>query len=98
MAAKPRITIVGAGKLGRALGLSLRKAGYRVDAIVARAEGVSLTRARRLAKEVGARAVTAKRAEIEAEVVWLCVPDTQIAKAAESLVATPSWKGRVAFH
>lgn len=98
MAAKPRITMVGAGNLGRALGFSLREAGYRVDAIVARGEGMPLTRARRLAKELGARAVTAKRAEIESDIVWLCVPDAQIPKAAESLAMRVSWKGRVVFH
>ncbi len=98
MAAKPRITIVGAGNLGRALGRSLRKAGYRVDAIVGKAQGEALTRARLLAKELGARAITTKRAEIEADIVWLCVPDAQIANAAESLAATGSWKGRVALH
>jgi len=98
MAAKPRITIVGAGNLGRALGLSLRKAGYRVEAVVARAKGGSLTRARRLANELGARAVTLTQLTIEAEVVWLCVPDAQIAGAAESLAGARRWNGQVVFH
>ena len=98
MAAKPRITIVGAGNLGRALGLSLRKAGYRVEAIVARSKGGSLTRARRLANELGARAVTLTQLTIEAEVVWLCVPDAQIAGAAESLAGARRWNGQVVFH
>jgi predicted short-subunit dehydrogenase-like oxidoreductase (DUF2520 family) len=98
MAAKPRITIVGAGNLGNALGASLRKAGYQIDLIVARADGRSLRKARSLAREVGSGAVAARRARIKAEVVWFCVPDARIAHAAKVLATATSWRGRVALH
>src|ERR1700719_5384861 len=42
MARKPRIAIVGAGKGGGALAVSLRRAGYFLDAIIARPGGASL--------------------------------------------------------
>jgi predicted short-subunit dehydrogenase-like oxidoreductase (DUF2520 family) len=98
MAAKPRIAIVGAGNLGSALAVSLHRAGYRIDQIVARDEAASVRRARSLAKKVAARAVTARRGEIAAEVVWLCVPDGEIAPAARLLAASKGFRARVALH
>lgn len=100
---KPRIAIVGAGSLARALAASLREAGYVIDQIIARPETASLRRARRLAAEVGASAVVAEKAQIQAEVVWFCVPDATIRSAAESLIGAAdfkatNWRGKVALH
>jgi predicted short-subunit dehydrogenase-like oxidoreductase (DUF2520 family) len=96
--AKPRITIVGAGNLAGALSVSLRRAGYRIDQIVSRGQAASLQRARRLAREVRASAVTAVKVQIRAEIVWFCVPDAAIASAAASLAAAADWRGKVALH
>jgi predicted short-subunit dehydrogenase-like oxidoreductase (DUF2520 family) len=95
---KPLITIVGAGNLAGALAVSLREAGYSVDQIVSRGSTASLLGARRLAREVGASAITASRARIRAEIVWFCVPDGEIAAAAASLTGAAEWKGKVALH
>ena len=57
MAAKPRVAIVGAGNLGSALAVALQRAGYAIEAVIARSRGASLRRAQKLAKQVGARAV-----------------------------------------
>ncbi|MGA7515239.1 MAG: Rossmann-like and DUF2520 domain-containing protein [Candidatus Sulfotelmatobacter sp.] len=95
---KPLITIVGAGNLAGALAVALRGTGYRIDQIVSRESTASLRRARRLAREVGARAVTASRVQIRADIVWFCVPDGVIAGAAASLTGVADWKGRVALH
>jgi predicted short-subunit dehydrogenase-like oxidoreductase (DUF2520 family) len=38
------------------------------------------------------------KAHIEAEVVWLCVPDGAIAGAATALQAAADWSGKVALH
>ncbi len=57
-----------------------------------------MRRARRLAREVGASAVSFARAQIRAEVVWFCVPDSAIASAAASLTAAADWRGKVALH
>jgi predicted short-subunit dehydrogenase-like oxidoreductase (DUF2520 family) len=35
---------------------------------------------------------------VRAELIWLCVPDAAIARAARSLAEKIEWKGRVAFH
>jgi predicted short-subunit dehydrogenase-like oxidoreductase (DUF2520 family) len=57
-----------------------------------------MRRARRLAREVEAAAVTAVRAQIHAEIVWFCVPDAVIAGAAKSLAGAANWSGKVALH
>jgi len=95
---KPLITMVGAGNLAGALAVALREAGYGIDQIVSRGSAASLRRARRLAREVGASAATAARAQIRAEVVWFCVPDSAIASAAASLTGAADWQGKVALH
>ena len=100
MSAKPRIAIVGAGNLAVALAVSLRAAGYTIDQVVARGQPVSISmrRARALAREIGASAVSTERAQIQSDIVWFCVPDGVIAEAAESLVSAADWKGKVALH
>lgn len=125
MARKPTVTIVGGGNFGAALGWSLRRAGYRIEAVIARAGGTSLKKAQEVAKELGARALTGasidlmaddqvsghaipghsiskdrgpKSGAIRAELIWFCVPDAEIARAAHSLAQKFEWKGRVALH
>jgi len=98
MAGKPRIAIVGAGNLGTALARSLRRAGYVIDVVLAHSPGKSLNKAKRLAHEIGARPATDPSALKDADVVWLCVPDSAIAAAARSLAERLKWKGKVALH
>ncbi|HYL14228.1 MAG TPA: Rossmann-like and DUF2520 domain-containing protein [Terriglobales bacterium] len=98
MAAKPSIAIVGPGSLGSALVVSLHNAGYRISEVLARENSGSRLRARRVARDVGARVVTAKNRNLLAGVVWLCVPDREIAACAQSLRNAADWKGKVALH
>lgn len=97
MAEKPSIAIVGAGNLGTALAVSLEKAGYKIDAIVAAHRGKSLARARRLARQVGSRA-TPGTEEIKARAVWLCVPDSEIARIAAALAERIQARNKIALH
>ena len=97
MVARPRVAIVGAGNFGTALALALRGAGYSIETVMARSRGGSLRKAQRLAKRVGARALT-DLSEVRAELIWFCVPDAEIAGAARSLARKIEWKGRVALH
>jgi predicted short-subunit dehydrogenase-like oxidoreductase (DUF2520 family) len=97
MAAKPRVAIVGAGNLGTALARALQRAGYEIDVVIARARGASLKKAQRLARQLGAGASTDLSA-VRAELIWFCVPDAEIARAARSLAKRIEWKGRVALH
>lgn len=98
MAGKPRIAIVGAGNLASALSVSLGRSGYVIEAVLARARRASLRKAQRLAKQVGAQAVTNSSRTLRANLIWFCVPDAEIARAARTLAKPIDWKGRVAFH
>ena len=97
MAEKPSIAIVGAGNLGSALALALRESGYSIESVIARGGGKSLTRARRLARQVRARA-TLRAQDVKARVLWLAVPDSEIERAAESLAEQVHERGKIALH
>jgi len=96
MAAKPRIAIVGAGNLGTALALALHRARYIVDAVQTRSDREYLRNAKVLSKLGGG--VVVRPAEMNADVVWLCVPDGKIGEAAGVLAREGTWKGKVALH
>jgi len=62
MTAKPRIAIVGPGRLGRALTIELKRAGYEISEVVSRKSPASKRKARDLARKLGAHASTADNA------------------------------------
>ncbi len=97
MAEKPSIALVGAGNLAMALAVSLRKARYRIEAIVARESVGSVRRARRLATRVGARVVVGVDG-LKARILWVCVPDGEIAQVADALSTDFAGKGKIALH
>jgi predicted short-subunit dehydrogenase-like oxidoreductase (DUF2520 family) len=97
MAFKPRIAIVGPGRLGSALALELRRAGYRVSAIVSGNSAASRRKAQAVARRVHAR-WSAPGTPFDADLVWFCVPDREIALAARQLGKLIEWKGRIALH
>jgi predicted short-subunit dehydrogenase-like oxidoreductase (DUF2520 family) len=97
MVMQPRIAIVGAGNFGSAVAVSLARGGYVIEAIVVRPRNKLLNSVRRLAKEVGARVVS-QLPDARAQLIWFCVPDSEIRHAATALAQTIPWKGRVAFH
>ena len=97
MAVKPRIAIVGPGRLGSALALELTRAGYRISAIVSGNSTASRRKGQALARRVHAR-WSAPGAPFDADLVWFCVPDREIAKAARQLCKLVEWKGRIALH
>ena len=97
MRRKPRIAIVGAGSLGSALAVSLRRAGFIVDAVIAQQRESSIRKARRLASQIGARAISGA-GELKASLVWFCVPDSEIARAARAMAPRFRWNGVVALH
>lgn len=90
MMAKPRIAIVGPGNLGSALAVALHVAGFGIEAIVGRSGG----NARTLARRVDARA----RDVSNADIIWFCVPDAEIDRAAKRLASKFEWKGKIALH
>ncbi len=91
---KPRISIVGPGRLGTSLAHALHAAGYNVAEIVYR-QGPSSRAARALAKELRAEAL--RYPEQFAPVVFLCVGDSQLGAVSQELANWP-WKARIALH
>jgi len=98
MAEKPSVAIVGPGRLGRALALELRRAGYRMSEIVSRDTTASKRKARELARKVDAQASTSDTARLDADLVWFCVPDQEIAAASHQLASAIVWKKKIVFH
>ena len=79
------ITIIGAGRLANYLAVALRAAGFRITEVMARDSLRSRRRARTLALKVGAQAVTADSAALDATLLWFCVPDREIRGVASAL-------------
>src|SRR6266852_3393948 len=85
MTRKPTIAIVGAGSLATFLAVVLNDAGFTITEIIARDTPRSRRHARALAAKVGARTVTAHSAALDATLLWFCVPDREIRRAASAL-------------
>jgi predicted short-subunit dehydrogenase-like oxidoreductase (DUF2520 family) len=81
----PTIAIVGTGRLATFLTAALHDAGFTITEIVSRDLPRSRRRALALANQVGARAVTARSAALDASLLWFCVPDREIGPAAAVL-------------
>lgn len=97
MAVKPHIAIVGPGRLGSALALELRRAKYRISEIVSGKSYASRRKARALARKVQAT-WNATGDGLDADVIWFCVPDREIAVAARQLADRVDWRGKTALH
>jgi predicted short-subunit dehydrogenase-like oxidoreductase (DUF2520 family) len=91
------IAIVGAGKLGTALAISLRAKSFEINEIVTRDRKDSRLRAKKLARQVGAHVRVLGRESLQADLIWLCVPDREIASSAQSL-ATTAVQGKIILH
>jgi predicted short-subunit dehydrogenase-like oxidoreductase (DUF2520 family) len=97
MPAKPTIAIVGLGRLGTALASQLAGAGYRISEIVSKT-ATSARRARALTQTLTAKSVDYQNANLNAGLIWLCVPDREIVVVADDLAALNIWEGKTVFH
>ncbi|HEY4840132.1 MAG TPA: NAD(P)-binding domain-containing protein, partial [Candidatus Acidoferrales bacterium] len=92
------IAIVGAGRVGRALGRRLRETGWHITSIVTRSEST----ARRAARYIGAGRPYGKlsRLILETRVVLIAAPDDAVAALAEQLaqIGSEEWKGKIILH
>ena len=92
------LSIVGAGRLGRALGKRLHRLGWRIDAVVTRSANTS----RRAVRFIGAGnpAASLTREIIEADVILLTIPDGALASVARALAQLDArkWRGKVILH
>jgi len=84
-----KVAVVGAGRVGRALGVLARRAGYAIGPVVCR----SLARAREAAAFIGGGEPGTE--PVGAELTLLCVPDGEIAGVAARLKAP---EGAVVAH
>jgi len=94
---RPSIAIVGPGRLGTAIALSLARSGNRISEIISRQDRESLAAARRLLRKVGAHAAHTRSVRLDADVSWFCVPDSKIAEAAREH-SDREWNGKIALH
>jgi predicted short-subunit dehydrogenase-like oxidoreductase (DUF2520 family) len=85
MTRKPTVAIVGAGSLATFLAVALNDAGFTITEIIARDTPRSRSHARALAAKLGVQTVTAHSAELDATLLWFCVPDREICGAASAL-------------
>jgi predicted short-subunit dehydrogenase-like oxidoreductase (DUF2520 family) len=97
MPGKPTVAIVGLGRLGTALALQLSRVGYRISETISRTPAAAL-RARTFTQTLKARSSACQDASLDAGLIWLCVPDREIAGVAEDLAALTAWKGKIVFH
>lgn len=96
--AKPSITLIGSGNLAQALGPALRNAGYVIDAVVARANPESRTRASRLARKLGASGQIIEKFEPKSKLIWLLHADDALGETAKAIAGNGTWKNRLVFH
>src|SRR5947207_12246057 len=98
MAAKTRITLVGAGNLAHALGPALKDAGYQIDAVAFRPLSRSRRRAASLARELRTNAAPLAQVTPSSEIIWLCHTDDALPQTAKLLARQSGWKGKIVLH
>jgi predicted short-subunit dehydrogenase-like oxidoreductase (DUF2520 family) len=91
------IAMTGAGRLASTLAVRLSDAGYEITEIIARDNPRSLQQTRRLSRKVKSRTCIAKRAKLDASILWFCVPDSKIAAAAVEF-AGRDLRNKIALH
>ncbi|MEW6183175.1 MAG: Rossmann-like and DUF2520 domain-containing protein [Bacillota bacterium] len=85
----PKVAVIGAGRVGSALALSLTERGYPVAAVASR----SAASAERLAAKVGARVCAAAEAAREGELVFVTTPDGVIGTTAAEIAREGGIRG-----
>ena len=79
---RPRLGIVGAGRIGGALAVTLAAQGYTIGAIFSR----RFESAAKLAERVAARAVdSAVQVAIDADLIFVCVPDSALVEVCQQI-------------
>jgi predicted short-subunit dehydrogenase-like oxidoreductase (DUF2520 family) len=92
------VSIVGPGRLGSALAVNLARAGYEVKYLVTRSRKRVSGDVIKLAQQVNAEVVTVGEKKLDTGLVWIVVPDDEIAIVTAKLAAGQEWRGRTVFH
>ena len=92
------LAIVGAGRLGRALGRLLRNRGWRIGAVVTRSPATARTAVRAIGDGTPFGKLT--RRVLAADVMLISTPDSAIRPAASELasIGGEEWRGKVVLH
>jgi predicted short-subunit dehydrogenase-like oxidoreductase (DUF2520 family) len=92
------VSIVGPGRLGSALAIALARAGYQTKFLVARSRKRVPTDVTKLARQLNAEVVKLGKKTLDTGLVWITVPDDEIAVVAAKLAGAQEWRGRMVFH
>jgi predicted short-subunit dehydrogenase-like oxidoreductase (DUF2520 family) len=95
----PIVAIIGAGRVGCALGRRLHEKGWRIGSVVTRSMGTATAARRRIGGGVPQAGLT--QAVLGADVVLISTPDRAIAETAEALAriaSSKAWRGKVVLH
>jgi predicted short-subunit dehydrogenase-like oxidoreductase (DUF2520 family) len=92
------VSIVGAGRLGRALGRSLRRLGWRIGAVVTRSAAHSRAAVRAIG--AGQPFATLTSEVMDADVILILTPDDVLAQVARQLakLADEKSRGKIVLH
>src|SRR6266700_1854167 len=92
------ISIVGAGRIGRALGRRLREQGWRIHSVVTRSEST----ARRAVRSIGGGSARGELSQsiFSAPVILIAVPESAIAEVVTRLASLgeTELRGKIALH
>jgi len=92
---KSSIAIIGAGKVGSALGILLQQKGYTMTAVASRTK----ESAEQLANRLNCPVLSNQEAAARAELVFITTPDRSIAQVAAEIAGAGSlWPGQVVAH
>ncbi len=92
------VSIVGPGRLGSALAVNVAGAGYQTQFLVTRSRKQVSRDVTKLARRVNAEVVALGQKTLDTGLVWITVPDDEIALVAAKLAAAQEWHGRTVFH
>jgi predicted short-subunit dehydrogenase-like oxidoreductase (DUF2520 family) len=92
------LAIVGAGRVGRALGLALRERGWRIGAVVDTTKAAARAGVRAIGRGMPCAELT--RDILAADVVLITTPDDVLLCAGEELArfGGAGWRGKVVLH
>ena len=95
---KKTVAIIGAGRVGRALGRKLHEAGWRITTVVTRSDSSAREGVRRIGAGQPHHKLT--RLMLEAETILLAIPDDEILRLAARMarMGGEEWRGKVVLH
>jgi predicted short-subunit dehydrogenase-like oxidoreductase (DUF2520 family) len=99
---KPDFSIMGAGRVGRALGRSLRERGWRVNCVVTRSQRTARAAVRAIGGGVACGAFTPRL--LDSQLVLITTPDNALPAVVAELARVngqpggEQWRGRIVLH